>query len=135
MSIQGIDHVAVAVRSLQEAIVDYEKLFERSAHRLTVENQGIKVGVFDFGNTRLELLEPLNKQSGLHSFLEQEGEGLHHVAVRTESVSGELDRLKQQDEMPCIDSSPREGAEGYKIAFLHPDGFHGVLLELAQPPS
>jgi methylmalonyl-CoA epimerase len=135
VSLQGIDHVAVAVRSLEVAIPRYEELLQRTAHRITVEEQGVRVAVFDFGDTRLELLEPLNERSGLRSFLEEEGEGLHHVAVRTEDVSGELDRLEDREEIACIDSSPRQGAEGYKIAFLHPESFHGALLELAQPPS
>lgn len=135
MTIQGIDHVAVAVRSLEVAIPRYEELFGLSAHQLTVEEQGVRVGVFDFGDTRLELLEPLDESSGLNSFLEKEGEGLHHVAVRTEDVSGELERLQDETEITCIDSFAREGAEGYQIAFLHPDSFHGALLELAQPPS
>lgn len=135
MSIEGIDHVAVAVRSLDEAVPRYETLLGRSAHRMNVEDQGVRVGVFDFGDTRLELLEPLNEGSKLHDFLDEQGEGLHHVAVRTDDVETELERLDGRENITCIDSSSREGAEGYRIAFLHPGSFHGTLLELAQPPS
>lgn len=135
MSIEGLDHVAVAVESLEDAIATYEKVLDRSAHVETVESQGARIGVFDFGETRLELLEPLDEESALHGFLEKNGEGLHHVAVRTEDVESELDRVDRLEGVTCIDRSPRRGAGGYRIAFLHPKGLHGTLLEFAQPPE
>lgn len=135
MSIEGLDHVAVAVNSLEEACATYEKVLETEAHVETVESQGARIGVFDFGDTRLELLEPLSEESALSEFLEKHGEGLHHVAVRTEDVDAELDRVDRLENVSCIDRSPRSGAGGYRIAFLHPDGLHGTLLEIAQPPA
>lgn len=135
MSIDGLDHVAVAVESLEEAIATYETVLDVEAHVETVEDQGARIGVFDFGETRLELLEPLSGESGLRTFLEERGEGLHHVAVRTGDVESELDRIDRFEDVTCIDRSPRDGAGGYRIAFLHPDGLHGTLLEFAQPPT
>lgn len=135
MSIEGLDHVAVAVNSLEEACTAYERVLETEVHVETVESQGARIGVFDFGETRLELLEPLTEESTLHGFLEKHGEGLHHVAVRTQDVDAELDRVDRLDNVTCIDRCPRKGAGGYRIAFLHPDGLHGTLLEFAQPPA
>lgn len=135
MSVEGLDHVAVAVESLEEAIRTYENVLRTEPHVETVESQGARIGVFDFGETRLELLEPLSEESGLHDFLDRRGEGLHHVAVRTDDIESELDHVDRVEGVTCIDRSPREGAQGYRIAFLHPDGLHGTLLEFAQPPT
>lgn len=135
MSLNGLDHVAVAVDSLNEAIESFQPVLERDPTVLVQEDQGARLAIFSFGNTRLELLEPLSEESPLAGFLRTEGEGLHHVALKTDSINEDLDRVSQLEDVTCIDSTPRKGAEDYRIAFLHPKSFHGTLLEFAQPPE
>lgn len=134
MSILGLDHVAIAVHDLEPAIDKYEKVLDVEAEIIVQENQGARLAVFSWGETRIELLEPLDADNALASFLDDEGEGLHHVAVKTDDVESDLDRMKDLEDVTCIDEQPREGAEDYRIAFLHPSDLHGTLLELAEPP-
>lgn len=133
MAILGIDHVAIAVNSIEDAQANYQSLLETEPHYETVENQDVRLAVFTVGDSRIELLEPLGEENSITQFLEEHGEGVHHVALRTDDINGELDRARQLADLTCIDDAPREGAEGYSIAFLHPKDLSGTLLELAQP--
>lgn len=132
--LSDLDHVAVAVRSLEEALPAYRDLLEREPRLETVEEQGVRVAAFHLEDTRLELLEPLDEESPVASFLESRGEGLHHVAFRTDDTDRELRRADGAG-LSCLDESGRTGAGGYRIGFLHPGDLHGALVELAQPPS
>lgn len=97
-----------------------------------VADQKVKVACFDLGGMRLELLQPTSDDSPISKFMASRGGGLHHLAFRTEDVQSELDRVRQQG-VRLIDETPRTGAGGMKIAFLHPKSTQGVLLELTQP--
>ncbi len=131
MSLHRIDHTAVAVRDLDEAVARYESLFSAHAgERITMEDQGVKVAFVSLGDTQLELVQPLDPTSGVARFLESRGEGLHHVGVAVDDLVGELRRL-ESDGVRLIDRVPRRGAHGL-IAFIHPHGTGGVLVELVQ---
>ncbi len=135
MAILDLDHVGIAVHSLEKARSSYQSLLGTSPRIHTVEDQQARIGVYELRSSRVELLEPLADDSPIGNFLASEDEGLHHVALRTDDASGELDRAEQLEDVVCIDETPRTGAEDYSIAFLHPKSFHGALLELAEPPG
>jgi methylmalonyl-CoA/ethylmalonyl-CoA epimerase len=131
--IRQLDHVAIAVPSLEEAVPFYRDVlglpflyFEQ------VTDQKVRVACFDLGGMRLELLEPTSEESPISKFLAARGGGLHHLAFRTEDVQSELQRVKAEG-VRLIDETPRPGAGGMQIAFLHPKSTQGVLLELTQP--
>jgi methylmalonyl-CoA/ethylmalonyl-CoA epimerase len=129
-----LDHIAVAVENLASAMQFYSGLLGLSCIGVeTVEEQGVKVAKFDLGNTHLELLEPLSPDTPVGKFLKQRGPGLHHICVGVEDIAKELSTLKSAD-IRLIDSEPKIGAGGAKIAFVHPKATGGVLLELSEQP-
>jgi methylmalonyl-CoA epimerase len=133
---EGVDHVGVAVKSLDEAIAVYRDLlgFELKGVHVLKERR-VKVAFFSFGGeTQIELLEPLGSDSPVAKFLETRGEGIHHVAVRVTDIEGVLEKFKQKG-MVLVDEKPRDGAEGKKIAFVNPKSTKGVLMELVQLPK
>lgn len=130
--IKGIDHIGVAVNNLDEALAVYEKALGLKHERVTVvESQKVKIAFLQVGDSRIELLEPLSKDSTLAGFLEKKGEGIHHIALKVEGIDDMLKKLKNQG-VTLIDGTPRPGAEGGRIAFLHPKSVKGVLLELCE---
>ena len=130
--IKGIDHIGIAVNDLNEALAVYERALGLKHERVTVvESQKVKVAFLQVGESRIELLEPLSKESTLTGFLEKRGEGIHHIALRVEGIEDMLKKLQNQG-ITLIDEKPRPGAEGGKIAFLHPKSVKGVLLELCE---
>lgn len=130
--IKGIDHIGVAVNNLGEALAVYEKALGLKHEKVTVvDSQKVKVAFLQVGDSRIELLEPLSKDSTLGTFLEKRGEGIHHIALKVVGIDDMLKRLKNQG-ITLIDETPRSGAEGGRIAFLHPKSVKGVLLELCE---
>lgn len=134
---ESLYHVAIAVRNIAEV----EKLYEtalglRVTHREVVEEQGVKSSMLEpeHGGTPLELLEPLNDSSPISKFLDKKGEGIHHVCFTVDNIESALKRLKEQG-VQLIDESPREGAYGARVAFIHPKAMNGVLIELAEMPK
>jgi methylmalonyl-CoA/ethylmalonyl-CoA epimerase len=130
-----IDHVAVVVRSIDEALPRYRELFglESSDGVQPVAAQGVRICFLPTGPApaaRLELIEPTDPDSGVARFLDSRGEGLHHVCFETTSLAQELARLESAG-AELIDHSPRPGAEG-SVAFLHPRTLNGVLWELLE---
>ncbi len=123
-----LDHVAVAVHSLEESALLYELLTgaTRSPPE-TLEAQGVRVLFVG----QVELLEPLGPETTVGRFLERRGPGLHHVAYRTDDIVAELARLSDEG-VRLIDEEPRPGAGGHRVAFLHPSSTGGVLVELVQ---
>ena len=131
--IRQLDHVAIAVPSLDEAVPFYRDILGLPfMYFEEVPDQKVKVACFDLGGMRLELLQPTSDDSPISKFIASRGGGLHHLAFRTEDVKSELDRVRQQG-VRLIDENPRTGAGNMKIAFLHPKSTQGVLLELTQP--
>lgn len=129
--IQGVGHIGVLVRNLEEGIRLYRELLGATLLEVkVVEEQGVKVGMMGFPHgPHIELLEPL-PGSRMAAMLEKRGEGVQHVSFDVDDVAGELARLKA-GEVSLIDEKPRRGVEGM-VAFLHPRSTNGVLIELCQ---
>ncbi|MBX5320577.1 MAG: methylmalonyl-CoA epimerase [Candidatus Bathyarchaeota archaeon] len=127
----GVDHVGVAVKNLDEAVGVYRDILGFNlvgVHVLT--ERKVKVAFLSSGGeTQIELLEPLGIDSPIAKFLENRGEGIHHVAVKVDDIEKALEELKKKGVM-LVDEKPRKGVEGKKIAFVHPKSTKGVLLEL-----
>ena len=127
-----IDHVAIAVKDLEEAAKAYvEGLGLTLGGVEEVKGQGAKVGFFDVGGPRIELVQPLGPDTPLGKFLSKKGPGLHHIAFKVDDVVLALARMKEAG-LRLIDEEPREGAHGTKVAFVHPKALGGLLLELVQ---
>ena len=123
-----LDHVGIAVPSLEEACHLFESLLGvTSSPPEVLEAQGVRVAFVG----AVELLEPLNSETTIGRFLERRGPGLHHLAYRTDDIASELIRLEAQG-LELIDRIPRPGANGHLVAFLHPSSTQGVLIELVQ---
>jgi len=135
MSARGLDHIGVAVKDLDGAISFYRDVlglkFE-GTH--TLRERGVRVAFFSVGGgAHIELLEPLDSESTIAKFLSSRGEGIHHLALKVNDIEASLEQLKQKG-LTLIDEKPKAGAEGKKIAFVHPKSTRGVLLELCQGP-
>ena len=127
-----IDHIAIAVQNLDEALKVYrDALGLEPAGGEEVPEQGVRVAFLPVGDTRLELLEPLSPESPVAKFLEKRGEGIHHICIEVEDLEKTLAELASKG-VKLIDEKPRLGAHGRKMAFVHPKSLHGVLLELYQ---
>ena len=130
----GINHVAVVVRNVGEALRFYHEVLGLPVgHQATVADQGVHAVLLPVGDEEIELLEPTNPAGGVARFLEKKGEGVHHLCMETGDVAAALARVKEAN-LPVIDQVPRQGLAG-TIAFLHPGACHGVLIEMAQPPQ
>ena len=131
----GMDHVGVAVKNLDEAIALYRDVLGfrlEDVHILT--ERKVRVAFLSTGGeTNIELLEPIGSDSPVAKFLENRGEGIQHLAMRVKNIEAVLAKLKQKGVM-LVDEKPRMGAEGAKIAFVHPKSTKGVLLELVERP-
>jgi len=129
--LMGIDHVGVAVKNLDEAIGIYQNVLGFKLESIHVlSERKVKVAFLSSGGeTRIELLEPLGSDSPVAKFLENRGEGIHHIAVKVENINVVLEDFKRKG-VVLVDDKPRMGAEGAKIAFVHPKSTKGVLLEL-----
>ena len=125
-----IHHIGIAVRSIREALkVFRDGLHLAVEHTETVDDQGVRVAFLPVGDTRLELLEPTSEEGPVASFLRRRGEGIHHVCLEVKDIEAVLEELKKAG-IRLVDDQPRMGAQGSRIAFLHPSSTHGVLLEL-----
>jgi len=131
----GVDHVGVAVKSLDEAVSVYRDVLGfklEGVHVLT--ERKVTVAFFSTGGeTKIELLEPLGSDSPVAKFLENRGEGIQHFAVKVKNIEAVLEEFKRKG-VVLVDDKPRMGAEGKKIAFVHPKSTKGVLLELCEEP-
>ncbi len=127
----GMDHVGIAVKNLDEAIHVYRDLlgFKLMGVHVLAERK-IKIALISTGGeTQIELVQPLDAESTVAKFLETRGEGIHHFAFRVEDIEAALADMKKKG-VALIDETPRVGAEGKKVAFVHPKSTKGVLLEL-----
>ena len=131
--LSAIDHVGVAVESLDAALTVYrDHLGMPLVHRETVTEQGVDAALLDVGDGHIELLAPLGPDTPVGRFLSRQGPGLHHVAYRVASVQETLDACAAAG-IRLIDEQPRAGIRGSRVAFLHPAGTGGVLTEIVQP--
>jgi methylmalonyl-CoA/ethylmalonyl-CoA epimerase len=131
MKIKRIAHLGVAVKDLDEAL----KLFTEGlplelTH--TEDYQGMRIGFIPVGDSSIELLEDASGSSSIVQYLAKRGEGIHHIAFEVEDIHEAVNELKEKG-IKLIDETPREGAHGMTIAFMHPKATHGILMELCQP--
>lgn len=129
-----IDHVGIAVADLDVAVREYRRIFGiEPVHRERVDDQGVEEVLFAVGASYVQLLGALGPDTPVARFLTGRGPGVHHVAYRVEDVAEALERLRTEG-VPLIDETPRAGSRGTTIAFVHPRGVGGVLVELVEEP-
>ena len=127
-----INHLGIATKGIDEALKFWsDALGLENVHTETVEEQKVRVAMLPIGESKIELLEPTAEDSPIAKFLEKRGGGIHHIAVEVENIEESLAKLKREG-MRLIDETPRIGAEGCLVAFVHPSSSNGVLLELVQ---
>jgi methylmalonyl-CoA/ethylmalonyl-CoA epimerase len=132
MKVLKVDHIGVAVQSIAEAQKLYQDLLGlTNAGSETVEEQKVTTAFFPVGDTEVELLESTSPDGPIAKYLEKRGEGVQHIAFRVENIEEALAELKAKG-IRLIDETPRKGAGGAKIAFLHPKSTYGVLVELCE---
>ncbi|MBU3927030.1 MAG: methylmalonyl-CoA epimerase [Bacteroidetes bacterium] len=132
MKISHIEHLGIAVNSLDEAIPYYESILGVKCYAIEeVRDQKVKTAFFQIGQTKIELLESTDTEGPIGKFLEKRGQGIHHMAFAVEGIEESLDELAEKG-VQLIDKKPRKGAEGLDIAFLHPKSTFGVLTELCE---
>ncbi len=130
-----IYHLGYAVRDIGAAARFYEENFgARPTEPEVVEEQGIVATMFRVGESQIELVQPTSPDSPVAKFLEKRGEGVHHVGYRVGDIRTTLERLKAEG-VQLIDEEPRPGSRGTTVAFVHPKGMGGVLVELVQEPK
>jgi methylmalonyl-CoA/ethylmalonyl-CoA epimerase len=129
-----IDHIAIAVNNVEEAAKIYqEALGVDTVEFETVESEGVKLAIIPLENGRIELMQPMNDESPIKKFLDKKGPGLHHVALQTDNIEGEVERMEE-----CgiqFLGKIRPGSEGTKVIFIHPKSLSGVLAELCSHPK
>lgn len=131
--ITKIDHLGIAVRSLDEAIPYYEQALGLQCERIEeVPSQKVRTAFFDVGGVHIELLEATAEDSPIAKYLDSKGEGIHHIAFASDDVQDQLDQAKQHD-IRLINETPVLGAGGKQVAFLHPKSTRGVLTEFCSP--
>ena len=135
MNVTHIEHIGIAVKSLDEAIPFWEKLLGTKCYSIEeVKEQKVRTAFFKIGQSKIELLESTDPEGPIGKFIEKKGEGVQHVAFAANGLQENLDELASKD-VQLIDKSPRKGAEGLDIAFLHPKSTRGVLVELCEDPK
>ena len=129
-----IDHVAIAVNNVDEAVKEYKQAFGISKVEFeNVETEGVRVAILHLKDSRIELMEPTRDDSPIRKFLTTKGEGLHHIALETDVIENEVERMKG-----CgirFLGEIRSGSRGTKVTFIHPKSLHGVLAELCSHPK
>ncbi|GHT49610.1 methylmalonyl-CoA epimerase [Bacteroidia bacterium] len=132
MDISHIEHIGIAVKSIENSLPYYEKVLGLKCYNIEeVADQKVKTAFFKVGPTKIELLEPTSEDSTIAKFIENRGEGVHHIAFAVPDVANALTEVEAGG-VRLIDKAPRGGAEGLSIAFLHPKSTGGVLTELCQ---
>lgn len=126
-----IDHIGIAVKSLDEAVELYRKLGFEVKEIEEVAEQKVRVAMLPVGESKIELLEATSPDSAIAKFIEKRGEGIHHIAVNVENIEQALENAKNNG-LQLIDEKPRIGAGGKKVAFIHPKSTKGVLLEFVE---
>ena len=129
-----IDHIAIAVNDVEESAKVYQQaLGVDNVEFETVETEGVKVAIIHLENARVELMQPTNDESPIKKFLDKKGQGLHHMALETDNIEGEVERMEG-----CgiqFLGKIRPGSAGTKVTFIHPKSLHGVLAELCSHPK
>jgi methylmalonyl-CoA/ethylmalonyl-CoA epimerase len=127
-----IEHIGIAVSNLEDSILFYEKVFGLKCYNIeVVPEQKVRTAFFLVGQTKIELLESTDPEGPVGKFIEKKGEGIHHIAFAVENIEEQLIHAEEMG-VKLIDSTPRKGAEGLDIAFLHPKSTAGVLIEICE---
>ena len=135
MRLQRIDHVGYAVEDLEEAVRHHQRLFGAEvAHRQRMEGDGVDEALLAVGDGYIQLLAPTRDDSPVARFLGRNGPGVHHVGYGVADVEATLEDLRRLG-VRLVDDHPRPGSRGCTVAFLHPKGMFGVLVELVEDPS
>jgi methylmalonyl-CoA/ethylmalonyl-CoA epimerase len=130
MEITHIEHLGIAVKSIEEQLPYYEGVLGVRCYNIEeVADQKVRTAFFKIGQTKIELLEPTSDDSTIAKFIEKRGEGIHHIAFAVPDVQDALNEVESKG-VQLIDKAPRKGAEGLSIAFLHPKSTCGILTEL-----
>lgn len=130
--LKGINHIAVAVRDVEASARLFREVIGLAGGEIEeIDNFEVKVAFFRLGKVSIELVEPLNPESGLAKYLDKKGEGIHHIAIEVDDVAGALDHYRSKG-VQLIHEKPEPGAHDTLVAFLHPKSTGGVLLELCQ---
>lgn len=126
-----IDHLGIAVRDLGKSESLFSKLLGVAPKgRETVTSEGVEVSFFELGESRVELIQPIDDQSPMHKSIEKRGEGIHHVCLAVDDIDAEVVRLKGEG-FVFVGDAPRPGAGGHRVAFVHPKSAGGILVELS----
>ncbi len=127
-----IEHIGIAVKSLDNANDLFRKLFNTSHYKIEgVASEGVMTSFFKVGDNKVELLEATSEDSPIAKFIEKRGEGIHHIAFEVEDIFAEMKRLESEG-FTLLNKEPKAGADNKLICFLHPKGTNGVLIELCQ---
>lgn len=130
--VNKVDHIGIAVHNIEQALPFYtEKLGCKWIGEETVQTQQVKVAFLDVGNTKIELLQPTSETSPIAKFLQKRGEGIHHIALGVADIEARIKEIAEKG-IQMIDHSPRKGAGGANIAFMHPKSTGGILFELCE---
>lgn len=133
--VKKIEHIGIAVNDLNAALKVYETLFQTDCYKQEiVESEGVKTAFLQVGESKIELLEATNPNSAIAKYLEKNKAGFHHIAFEVDDIEMELIRLEKEG-FQLIHSSPKDGADNKRIAFLHPKSTYGMLVELCQEKS
>ncbi|MDH3276830.1 MAG: methylmalonyl-CoA epimerase [Nitrosopumilus sp.] len=129
-----IDHIAIAVNDVEESAKIYQKaLGVKNIEFETVESEGVKVAIIHLENGKIELMQPTNDTSPIKKFLDKKGQGLHHIALETNDINGEVTRMESCGVQFL--GKVRPGSAGTKVTFIHPKSLDGVLAELCSHPK
>jgi methylmalonyl-CoA/ethylmalonyl-CoA epimerase len=132
MELNYIEHIGIAVKDLGAAIKFYEDVLGLTCYSIEeVKDQQVKTAFFRIGQTKIELLESTSPDGPIGKFIEKRGEGIHHIAFAVNNIENQLEDAAANG-IQLIDKTPRKGAEGLDIAFLHPKSTYGVLTELCE---
>jgi len=127
-----IEHIGIAVKDLEASNTLFEKLLGVPHYKTEeVASEGVKTSFFKSGPNKIELLEATKPDSPIAKYLEKKGEGIHHIAFAVEDIASEIERLKGEG-FVVLNETPKKGADNKLVAFLHPKGTNGVLVELCQ---
>jgi methylmalonyl-CoA epimerase len=126
-----IDHIGIAVADIDQALQFYQAALGLEIDAIVeVPDQEVRVALLPTGESNIELVQPINETSGTARFIQKRGEGIHHICIQVKDIDAALAQLRASG-VPLIDQEPRPGAHG-RVAFVHPKGTHGVLLELVE---
>jgi methylmalonyl-CoA epimerase len=132
MKILGIDHIAIAVNNIEVSAEYFQRAFGIPlSGNESIPDRFLEIGMLNMNNTKIELVEGTSPEATIAKFIAKKGEGIHHVCIRVDNIDEALSHLKSQG-FALIDEKPRAGAEGARIAFIHPASFGGILIELKE---